>query len=344
MWAKVVIFGSTFLALVVAGYWIFKDPSLDRQETPIAQKKDKASSLKTEDLAQTETAVLDNLVKRRAAPIDIKQANDFVAQDQPVSFTVEPNVQANAPTKRTEDLKFESDNPVALGEANKRPKSLVTELPVYDSGFGRTQSSPSRDEERKNKATLHAIARQHPMGLSEGAQLKDSTAQLEAAIPQELDKDSTLVDQKAQLTKRSYPLAVQSIGELLKQHGKTVETDDLFYLHTVHENDKQGIWGIIQSGITQSFSRGVKVTMAADIGILRVSIPDDADELLTDKTSSFLGKMIYDKSMQSIVYNIKDNRMGQNPNLLRPGQEIVIVTFRPSELISIFRYFNRNRG
>ena len=62
-------------------------------------------------------------------------------------------------------------------------------------------------------------------------------------------------------------------------------------------------------------------------------------ELLEDRSSSYLGKMIDDKTKESYVYNFKENRMGRNPDEIHPGQEIVIVNFKPQELIDIYQHF-----
>ena len=36
--------------------------------------------------------------------------------------------------------------------------------------------------------------------------------------------------------------------------------------------------------------------------------------------------------------------MGQNPDRIVPGQEIVIIDFKPEELIAIYRHFIELRG
>jgi hypothetical protein len=54
--------------------------------------------------------------------------------------------------------------------------------------------------------------------------------------------------------------------------------------------------------------------------------------------------MIYDKTMRSYVYNFKQNRMGQNPDFVAPGQEIVIINFEPDELIRIYKHFTSQQG
>jgi hypothetical protein len=169
----------------------------------------------------------------------------------------------------------------------------------------------------------------------------DNQVELVAAEP--LAADGVLVDQTVRIQRSAHPADVVSVGELLEQHGGKVDPEDLFYVHTVQELDDQGIWGIIQNGVVRTFAQGIAVGSDPTPDIVKVDIPQDADELLADESSSFLGKLIYEKAIQSYVYNFTRHRMGRNPDVLRPNQEIVIVTFRPSELITIYRHF-RNQG
>jgi hypothetical protein len=76
----------------------------------------------------------------------------------------------------------------------------------------------------------------------------------------------------------------------------------------------------------------------------RVAIPRNADELRQDQSSSFLGRLIYEKSRESYVYNFETGRIGRNPDFVTPGQEIVIVSFAPEELIEIYKHFAQSDG
>jgi hypothetical protein len=173
----------------------------------------------------------------------------------------------------------------------------------------------------------------------DGVQTGSMQERVEVVTPQRPAADTVLVDQTVQIQRSAHPADVVSVAELLEQHGEQVEPEDLFYVHTVQELDNQGIWGIIQNGVVRTFARGIAVGSNTTADIFKIDIPEDADELLADESSSFLGKLIYEKADRSYVYNFTQHRMGRNPNVLRPNQEIVIVTFRPSELIAIYRHF-----
>ena len=92
-------------------------------------------------------------------------------------------------------------------------------------------------------------------------------------------------------------------------------------------------------GLIENFARGVAVKRGAQSDTYRVDIPREADEVLANRQSSFLGRLIYRKTKASYVYNFKENRIGQNPDRIYPGQQIVIVDFQPDELIAIYQHF-----
>ena len=135
------------------------------------------------------------------------------------------------------------------------------------------------------------------------------------------------------------PQGTITIRELLEG---TVEVGehDVFYVHAVTSNDLQGLWGIIQMGVTENFARGVRITIGERTNTYRIAVPPDADEVLEDRSSSPLGLMIYRKSRETIVYNRKLGRLTQDPDVtLYPGNELIIVGFKPEELIGLYKHF-----
>ncbi|HAZ61804.1 MAG TPA: hypothetical protein DCY89_09560 [Gammaproteobacteria bacterium] len=129
---------------------------------------------------------------------------------------------------------------------------------------------------------------------------------------------------------------VVTLGELLGAEASGPDT--LYYVRTVQPEDDQGIWGIVQFGLTNTFARGLRLGPAGAEDLVTIQIPADADEL-DGRRSSFLGRMIARKVDASLVYNFENSRMGRNPHLIQPGQELVIVAFSPAELNSIHDYF-----
>ena len=140
------------------------------------------------------------------------------------------------------------------------------------------------------------------------------------------------------------PREIITIRDLL---AGTVEfgENDVFYVHAVTPGDDQGLWGILQEAVTGSFARGVRLTLGERTDTYRVAVPEHADELLDDRSSSPLGLMIHRKSQQTIVYNRKLGRLTQGPDVtLYPGNELIIVGFKPEELIRLYKHFAHADG
>ncbi|ANG63685.1 hypothetical protein A8C75_15155 [Marinobacterium aestuarii] len=111
----------------------------------------------------------------------------------------------------------------------------------------------------------------------------------------------------------------------------------IFYIHSVNEFDKEGLWGILNSGLINSFAQGLELPRAG--GSIQVAIPQDADERLQDRRSSFLGKVLDNKVRETYIYNYEQGLVGLNPDLIHPGQQLVVVTFTEDELVQIYHHF-----
>lgn len=125
----------------------------------------------------------------------------------------------------------------------------------------------------------------------------------------------------------------------LRQLMPGANPDDLYYVYTVGEDDVQGLWGIIHRGIIDNFARGISLRHEGRLDTYQVQIPQTADERVSETESSFLGQVIDRKVDESFVYNHERNRMGVNPDILVPGQEIVMIRFTREEMIDIYKHF-----
>ena len=152
-------------------------------------------------------------------------------------------------------------------------------------------------------------------------------------------------DPDAVLSVITQPYRIESatLADLLRKQ-KSKHPDSIFYVRTVRPTDRQGIWGIVHSGLIDNFARGVAVRRGEEVETYTVDIPLEADEVHDDRSSSFLGRLIHHKTRDSFVYNFRENRMGRNPDRIYPGQEIVIINFEPAELIAIYKHFTGHRG
>lgn len=127
------------------------------------------------------------------------------------------------------------------------------------------------------------------------------------------------------------------LQELLNNPNKAA--DEVFYVHSVRNSDEQGLWGIIHLGLIDTFTRGIRIEDRSRL--LNANIPADADEPLADQRSSWLGHLLKRKVEETWVFNYQQGLLGRNPNVIHPGQQLVIVRFSEDELIDIFNHFSR---
>jgi hypothetical protein len=128
------------------------------------------------------------------------------------------------------------------------------------------------------------------------------------------------------------------LQELLQDPDRSA--DEVFYIHSVRPADRHGLWGILRAGLIDTFARGIRVSDRSRV--LSVAIPEDADTLLEDRRSSWLGMLLHEKVKQTWVYNHQQGLLGQNPDVIHPGQQLVIVRFSEDELISIYNHFSES--
>ncbi|NRP39259.1 hypothetical protein XMA121_001890 [Marinobacterium sp. xm-a-121] len=119
-----------------------------------------------------------------------------------------------------------------------------------------------------------------------------------------------------------------------------IAAGSVFYIHAVTPNDMQGLWGILQRGLTNTFREGIKLS-GENGQTLIAEIPELADEVLENQRSSFLGEFLYSKVNDIYIYNYQQGMLGQDPDLIKPGQQLVIVSYSEEELIKIYQHFTR---
>ena len=135
-----------------------------------------------------------------------------------------------------------------------------------------------------------------------------------------------------------------SINEIIQQQD-AIPDDAIFYLHRVTDKDYQGLWGIVQSGLIDKFRQGISLKgIARNKDIVQVTIPQDADEKLPSGLSSFLGKLLNNKVNSTYIYNYKTQAMGFNPNVIHPGQQLILIRFAEQELKDVYQFFSDQRN
>ena len=158
----------------------------------------------------------------------------------------------------------------------------------------------------------------------------------------ELDNTAIPEDQEIAVT-ISRGVQKLDIGKLIDSNSEELQ-DSLFYLHRVTEEDIQGLWGIIQTGLIRNFRQGIRLQRNGAERNVSVLIPADADEPLPTGLSSFLGKILHQKVSTSYVYNFSTHTMGYDPDLIRPGQELILIRFSGDELKDIYQFFAEQRS
>ncbi|MDZ7735852.1 MAG: hypothetical protein U5P41_06975 [Gammaproteobacteria bacterium] len=153
-----------------------------------------------------------------------------------------------------------------------------------------------------------------------------------------MNNENLAANESLKVIREPYRLQTTTVGELLMGE-KTAADNSIFYVRNVTEEDVQGLWGIVHNGLVKNFASGIALRRGQEIRNYQVDIPSNADERLADQSSSFLGKMIDQKTHESYVYNYQQGIMGKNPDLVHAGQEIVIIGFTPKELYKIYEHF-----
>lgn len=197
---------------------------------------------------------------------------------------------------------------------------------------------------------------QQPIGIAEADHFVTDNQLLKIPTPQTDIEAATQAIQSGDT--KSFAVELKSFGEKSASNGDLIIRSDnmpaadqirlqellndpdntagkLFYIHGVTNNDRQGLWGIIQNGLIKTFASGLKLKQNR----ISADIPQSADERLNNSTSSFLGSILNHKVKDTYVYNYKKGILGQNPDLITPGQELIIVTFTEAELIEIYNHF-----
>lgn len=237
-------------------------------------------------------------------------------------------------------------------------KSLSADTPVtikYTETEKQQTTLQALDDSTEDKNTFVTIEQadgsrqQRPLIDLLNAENVDRSAPITVITEQDVQKKTTIgqLSQsdlpedrllEAEIDKGSIEL---SVNDIVKSGG--LEASALFYLHRVTEADRQGLWGIIQSGLIQRFRQGLALE-GINKDLVRVTIPADADEPLPTGLSSFLGKVLNNKVESSYIYNYTTSTMGHNPDLIYPGQQLILIHFSSKELKDIYQFFADQRN
>ena len=289
-----------------------------------------------ESEAQTYIA---KLTEPDVQPVEVEKADHFITQDQVISLIPSTAVESLTLAQLTADPAITAATPITLVKEVEQIEITTPERIIAESGGDIEAIVRIIDEENIKIQTVREVLAEYAHNPNKIITVVRIVKYFEITTPGELAADSALSpNTMLNIIKQPYRLEAATITELLRQEME-ISPDSIFYVRTVRETDEHGIWGIVQEGILGNFAQGMAIRRGEEVNTYQVVIPEDADEMLTDRSSSYLGRLIHAKTQQSHVYNFKDHRMGKNPDRIYPGQEIVIINFLPDELINVYRHF-----
>ncbi len=337
------------VVLAVLGF-LFQD-SLFTSEERLAEDPASATRAVTQHTA-VETASVESqaktyitkLTETQAEPVPAKNADHFVSKDQIISLLPESTIEFTTPKDLARNPALKPDTPITIIREAEQIETVTPEKIIAEAGGDLNKIVKIVDGDEIRELTVREVLQRYAANPDQPISVVKTIQYFEITTPGEIAQDKTLApDQELRIITKPYRLEAATIAELLMREGK-YNPDSIFYVRTVRDTDDQGIWGIIHDGIMTNFAQGMAIRRGKELNTYKVDIPRDADELLQDRTSSFLGKLIHRKAAECYVYNFKKNRMGKNPDQVTPGQEIVIINFEPEELIGIYKHFVAKQG
>jgi hypothetical protein len=307
----------------------------EAQQPARAAREDETGSA----LQQEAEAYVRKLAEPSAEPLSVEHADNFVHPDRTLSLVTEESIEKTTPQQLFSDPSLSDDTPITIVKEVEQVENTTPERIIAESGGDMNKPVKVLEGGKVRETTVGEVLEQHKSQPKEPIKIVKSVPYFEKTTPGELKKDKSLpLDKPIRVIRTPYSLTMATVAQLLGVD-KEVSADTIFYVRTVEPGDDQGIWGIVQHGLIDNFARGMAIRRGEKLDTYRVEIPENADERLPDNSSSFLGRLIDEKTKQSSVYNFKVGRMGKDPNLINPGQEIVIVSFTPDELVSIYKHF-----
>lgn len=315
-------------------------------QPPLTIIEDTSKTPNSEQITEKEAnAFIDTLAKSQNESITINEHDDqFVRHDSVIilpdlehritsidELLADPNLTADTPltlhyTNTVEQL-------TTLAKLSDKYEDQTVVLTIIDQN-GRTYSKPLFELLSQNDVDLTA-----PITLITQQKHSLQTTLAELANIKDIDHKESVV---ATINHGVQELSVKEIIQ-----SGDMPDNALFYLHRVTKNDLQGLWGIIQSGLIDKFRQGLHIEgLSPNKDTVRAVIPADADEKLTSGFSSFLGKILTQKVNSSYIYNFSTHSMNHDPNLIYPGQQLIMIHFSPDELTQIYQFFSdkRNQG
>ena len=341
-----------FILVLVAAAFIFKDRLLPQDapsasSTPITAPAPSAAATTTNEssgIQKEAERYISKLTESDPDPVSVEKADHFVTRDQMIGLLPESASEETTREALAADTTLSPDTPITVVKEVEQVEMTTPERIIAEAGGDLSHKVQVLEDGDVKEYTAGEVLERYRKKPDQEISIVKKVEYYEITTPKELAGDASISEgEKIKIIRKPYRLEAASVAELLSEQEK-LSPDSVFYVRTVRPTDKHGIWGIVHDGIIDNFSRGMAIRRGEEVNTYRIEIPRDADEQKQDRSSSFLGKMIHEKTMRSYVYNFKQNRMGRNPDYVAPGQEIVIINFEPDELINIYKHFASGQG
>lgn len=303
-----------------------------------------ARAVETVVVEEQAKSYVERITEPDADPVAVEHADHFVTQDQVISLLPEASFEVTTRDALTEDPDLDLNTPITLVHEVEQVEMTTPEKIIANAAAGPDRPVRLLIDDEIEELTVQQVIERYGGDPGQPIAMVKIARHYEMTTPGELAADPSLApDEPLTIVKRPYRLESATVAELLRLKLES-NPDTVFYIRTVEERDAQGIWGIVFDSLVENFARGMSIRHGERVQTYRIQIPRDADELLADRSSSFLGSMIHTKTIESHVYNFREHRMGRNPDRIYPGQEIVIIDFQPEELIGIYKHFLAIQG
>ncbi len=300
-------------------------------------------------------AYVEHLTGTAPQTIPVDQADHFVTPEHVLSLIPQDSIENLSVGELARDETLSPDTPLTIAREVDQIENADAEQIIAESGgdLDRELRVPVTYDDSQNNPATKTVEADTVERITVREALERIRTEPDGSLPvlrkvryfevvtlNELlgDTSAPSEDSFLQVVTQPYRIESATLADLLRRR-QAENPDSIFYIHTVQPTDEQGIWGIVHFGLIDKFGRGIAIRRGEDVETYTVRIPRDADERLADRSSSFLGRMIDRKTRDSYVYNFREHRMGRNPDLVFPGQELVIINFEIEELKAIYRYF-----
>ena len=283
------------------------------------------------------------LIEAEAKPLTVEHADHFVSGDQMLALIPNSDVQKTTINALSNDSSLGPDSPITVVRDVEQVERITPERLIAQSAGNLDAPIQVLQNNQVRESTVRQVLQRASRSPDAPIDVVRHTQYFEQTTPRELaQNEGENTAAPIRIIRKSHSVEASSVADLMRTH--EVKSGSLFYVRTVRKGDDQGIWGIVHDGIIDNFARGMAIRRGKEINSYQVDIPSTADERHADSSSSYLGRLIFNKSKESHVYNFKSNQMGQNPDRIFPGQEIVIIDFQAEELIQIYKHFVAQRG